>query len=239
MIRTLIIDDEPPARSRMKRLLESVPDCELVGEAGSSRKAMEMIPELEPELLLLDISMPGMDGMSLARTLQKMSDPPSVVFCTAWPDQALQAFDCDAVDYLVKPVRQDRLAAAVAKVSRLLGKDSDSDSEKQFLRSTVGGKTMLVAIEEVICLVAEDKYTTVFFDGGKTVINDTLVMLEQRFPDLLLRIHRNALVVTARIRGLQRISSGATLLALDGTDFQPEVSRRKLSMIRKYIRDSA
>lgn len=239
MIRTLIVDDEPPALSRMRRLLQSVPECELVGEAASASQALQLIPEAMPDLLLLDISMPGMDGMSLARTLQKVHEPPVVIFCTAWPDQALAAFDCDAIDYLVKPVRLERLQAAFTKAQRVLGSADDGVSEKQFLRSKVGGKTLLVSFSDVICLVAEDKYTTVYFQDGKTVINDSLIELEKRFEDQLLRIHRNALVIPGRIRGLEKSGPNAFYLKLEGTDFRPEVSRRNLSVVRKFIRDSA
>lgn len=222
----------------MKRLLDSVPECEFAGEAGSSRMALEMIPELRPDLLLLDISMPGMDGMALARTLQGMSKPPAVVFCTAWQDQALEAFECDAVDYLVKPVRLERLKAAIAKVARLLSQQPGDAPVNQFLRATVGGRTLLVPLADVICLIAEDKYTTVIFSDGRTVINDSLIELERRFPEALKRVHRNALVAPGRIRGLERIKSGSCFIILEGTDFKPEISRRNLSVIRKYIRDS-
>ncbi len=221
----------------MKRLLESVPECEIAGEAASGRRALEMIPELEPDLLLLDISMPGMDGMALARTLQAMELAPAVVFCTAWPDQALEAFDCDAVDYLVKPVRLERLQAAIDKVMRLLQQQPRYQSAKQFIRSTVGSKTTLIALDDVICMVAEDKYTTVIYTTGKTVINDTLVDLEKRFPNQLMRIHRSALVAPGAIRGLEHLHSGSNFIVLEGTDFKPEVSRRKLAAIRKYLRE--
>lgn len=239
MIRILIIDDEPPAQARMKRLLDPFPDCEVVGEAGSGRRALELIPALRPDLLLLDISMPGIDGMALARTLQELDDAPAVVFCTAWPDQALEAFDCDAVDYLVKPVRPERLQAAILKVRRLLNLAAEAATSKQYLRSTVGGKTTLVALNDVICLVAEDKYTTVIHEQGKAVINDSLVELEKRFPALWIRVHRNALVAHKRIRGMQRSPSGPSSLLLDGTGYMPEISRRKLSAIRRYIRELA
>ena len=209
----------------------------MVGEAGSGRRALELIADLEPDLLLLDISMPGMDGMALARTLQSMNNAPEVVFCTAWPDQALDAFDCDAADYLVKPVRLERLQAAVNKVSRLLNQDSHGALEQQFLRSSVGGRTTLVALSDVICLVAEDKYTTVFYKDGKTVLNDSLVDLEKRFPEQFLRVHRNALVAPDAVRGLERLISGSSFVVLEGTDFRPEVSRRKLSVVRKYLRE--
>ncbi len=237
MIRILIIDDEPPALARMNRLLDPFPDCEVVGEAGSGRRALELIPALRPDLLLLDISMPGIDGMALARTLQELDDAPAVVFCTAWPDQALEAFDCDAVDYLVKPVRPERLQAAILKVRRLLNLAAEAATSNQYLRSTVGGKTTLVALNDVICLVAEDKYTTVIHEQGKAVINDSLVELEKRFPALWIRVHRNALVAHKRIRGMQRSPSGPSSLLLDGTGYMPQISRRKLSVIRRYIRE--
>jgi two-component system response regulator AlgR len=237
MIRTLIIDDEPPARARMKRLLADESRCEVVGEAGSGARALELVRQLEPDLLLLDISMPGMDGMALARSMREMEKAPAVVFCTAWPDQALEAFDCDAVDYLVKPVRLERLQAAVAKVTRILSQERQGLPTNKFLRSSVGGKTLLVALSDVICLVAEDKYTTVYYREGKTVINDTLIDLEKRFPDQLLRVHRNALVAPDTIRGLERLISGSTFVVLEGTGFKPEVSRRKLSAVRKYLRE--
>jgi two-component system response regulator AlgR len=107
----------------------------------------------------------------------------------------------------------------------------------EFLRSSVGGKTTLIALGDVICLLAEDKYTTVFHLKGNTVINESLVELEKRFPELLLRIHRNALISPSAIRGLERTRSGPSFVLLEGTDFKPEVSRRKLAVIRKYLRE--
>lgn len=222
----------------MKRLLEAVPDCELAGEAASGSRALELIEALEPDLLLLDISMPGIDGMSLARKLKAMESAPAVVFCTAWPDRALDAFEHDAVDYLVKPVRLERLQAAVAKVARMLHHPADGQAGRHFLRSTVGGRTTLVALEKVICLVSEDKYTTVIHREGQTVINESLVELEKRFPEQLMRVHRNALVAPGAIRGLERQGSGPAFLLLEGTGFKPEVSRRKLAAMRKYLRES-
>jgi two-component system response regulator AlgR len=236
MLKILIIDDEPPARARLRRLLRPIPDCTVIGEAGSGEEALERIASDCPDMLLLDISMPGLDGMSLARRIRQQAPAPAVVFCTAWPDQALAAFDCDAVDYLVKPVRPERLQAALGKVQRMHGRGTGA-AEEVFLRSTVGGKTTLVALRDVICLLAEDKYTTVVSKAGKTVINDSLVELERRFPDRLLRIHRNALVAPDFIRGLDSVAGGGARLVLEGTDVCPEVSRRKLSTIRQILRE--
>jgi two-component system response regulator AlgR len=138
-------------------------------------------------------------------------------------------------------VRAERLKEALAKAGRLIAPPSstasEAEPENQFLRATVGGKTLLVKLDEIICLVAEDKYTTVHLRGAKTVINDSLVDLEQRFPEKFMRIHRNSLVAPKFIRGLEKNTTGACLLQMAGLDFKPEVSRRKVSAIRKFIRD--
>jgi two-component system response regulator AlgR len=236
MLKVLIVDDEPPARARLSRMVRETEGCEVAGEADSAAAALDALASSSVDAVLLDISMPGLDGMALAQQLAQQEEPPSVVFCTAWPDQALEAFECDAVDYLVKPVRPDRLQAALGKVARIRGRSGDGQSAS-FLRSTVGGRTILVPVEEVICLLAEDKYTTVFHSGGETVINNSLVELEKRFGDRFLRIHRNALVAVNRVRGLDAPASGPAHLVLDGCNACPEVSRRHLPAVRKVVKE--
>jgi len=234
MLNILIVDDEEPARNRMRRMVEAIPQLEVVGEASSAFEALDRIRNLNPDVVLLDISMPGMDGMELARVLQKQTTSPAVIFCTAFQDQALDAFDREAVDYLVKPVRAERLEQALGKARRYLG-DRQQEEEQHFLRSTVGGKVVLTPLPKVICLLAEDKYTTVVFEGGETVIDESLTDLEQRFPDVFFRIHRNALVSQRRIRGLERTKQGQILVTLSGTERRPEVSRRNASALRKLL----
>jgi two-component system response regulator AlgR len=240
MFNILIIDDEQPARDRLRRLVEAMPLYTVVGEAANGAQALERIRELSPDVLLLDISMPGMDGMSLARVLQDGGASPAIVFCTAYQDQALRAFEVEAVDYVVKPVRAERLEKALDKARRFLGRDVDQEPEREyFLRSTVGGKVVLTPIHRVICLLAEDKYTTVVHEKGSTVIDDSLTELEERFPNLFFRVHRNALVSRKHLRGLERTSDGNTLALLSGTDRKPEVSRRNASALRKLLSDLA
>jgi two-component system response regulator AlgR len=234
MLNILIIDDEAPARNRLCRLVEAIPGYEVAGEAASTAEALEQIRVLKPHILLLDISMPGMDGMSLARVLQEGGASPGVIFCTAYQDQALEAFEHEAVDYLVKPVRAERLEKALEKASRYLGDAQDPDDE-HFLRSTLGGKVVLTPIHRVICLLAEDKYTTVIHEKGSTVIDDSLTDLEHRFKEIFFRIHRNALVSRKHIRGLERKYDGHTQVLLSGTDHKPEVSRRNISLLRKLL----
>jgi two-component system response regulator AlgR len=236
MLNILIIDDETPARDRLRRLVEAIAGCEVVGEAASAAHALERIRELNPQVLLLDISMPGMDGMSLARVLQEGGTSPAIIFCTAYQDQALEAFEQEAVDYLVKPVRAERLEKALEKAKRYLG-DVQSPDEEHFLRSTLGGKVILTPIHRVICLLAEDKYTTVIHEKGSSVIEDSLTELEQRFDQIFFRIHRNALVSRKHIRGLSRTQSGNAQVLLSGTDHKPDVSRRKASSLRKLLNE--
>jgi two-component system response regulator AlgR len=235
MLNILIIDDEQPARDRLRRLLRNLPKCEVVGEAASSNEALERIRELSPEVLLLDISMPGMDGMSLARVLQEGGASPAIIFCTAYQDQALNAFEVEAVDYVVKPVRIERLEKAIEKARRYLGREQGEGEEEHYVRSTVGGKVVLTPIHRVICLVSEDKYTTVTHEKGYTVIDESLTELEQKYPGLFFRVHRNALVSRKHLRGLERSTDGHTYVLLSGTDRKPEVSRRNISALRKLL----
>ena len=234
MFDILIVDDEQPARDRLRRLISPMAGYRVVGEAGNGAEALTRIQELAPHIVLLDISMPGMDGMSLAGALQEAESAPSIVFCTAYQDQALSAFEVEAVDYVVKPVRAERLEKALVKASRYLGSD-ETGAQGHFLRSTVGGKVVLTPIDKVICLISEDKYTTVIHESGDTVIDDSLTELEGRFPDLFFRVHRNALISRRHLRGLERTTEGAAHVLLSGTDRKPEISRRNLSSLRKLL----
>ena len=236
MLKILIIDDEAPARNRLRRMLGNIPSVECVGEADTSHKALELIPSCKANVLLLDISMPGMDGMQLAQTLQNSGASPAIIFCTAWSDKALQAFECDAVDYLVKPVRAERLEVALDKARRSFAKPND-DSEELFLRTTLGGKVSLFPLSEVVCLLAEDKYTTVIHQKGRLVIDQTLLDLENEHPTVLVRIHRSTLVARKSIRGLEKASDGRHFVKLEGCEDRPQVSRRNLPAIRKLIRE--
>ena len=235
MLRVLIVDDEIPARARLRRMLAKLPAVHVVGEAASAQEALRLIPLKSPDALLLDISMPGMDGMTLAKALREQPSAPAVVFCTAWSDQAVDAFECEAVDYLVKPVRAERLATAVDRARRHLSM-SEASVDGPLLRCTVGGKTRLLPLADVIYFAAEDKYTTVVHENGTSVRSQSLKELERQHGDVLLRVHRGALVAKKRIRGLEA-ANGGHLLQLEGTGDRVQVSRRKLPELRKLIRE--
>lgn len=235
MLNILIVDDEEPARRRLRRMLSGIDGVRIGGEAASGQEALMKLANEQPEVLLLDISMPGLDGMTLAQTLQQSPDPPAVIFCTALSDQAVEAFECDAVDYLVKPVRLARLQAALEKAERFLSQGGATG--ESFLRSTLGGKVMLLPLSEIICLLAEDKYTTAVHTRGRMVVNQSLLELEREYADELVRVHRGVLVKKSRIRGLEKGPDRRHYVLLDGSEERPQISRRNLPAIRKLIRN--
>jgi two-component system response regulator AlgR len=236
MLSILIVDDEAPARNRLRRMLMDVPGVHVAAEAATGQEALRLIELQKPDVLLLDISMPGLDGMTLAQMLQDAGKAPAIIFCTAWPDQAVEAFECEAVDYLVKPVRAERLERALDKARRFLGR-TDGDARGVFLRSTLGGKVRLLPMTDVIYLSAEDKYTTAVHVQGRMVIDQTLLEMETEHGDILVRVHRGTLVIKQRIRGLEKTPDGRHFLRLDGCEDRPQVSRRNLPAIRKLIRE--
>ena len=236
MLRILIIDDEAPARNRLRRMLVDMPAVHIAGEAATGQEALHMIRIQAPDVLLLDVSMPGMDGMTLAQKLQAEGSAPAIIFCTAWSDKAVEAFECDAVDYLVKPVRAERLEIALDKARRFIAK-VDAGSHGPFLRATLGGRVNLLPLADVIYLNAEDKYTMVVHKAGRLVIDQSLLELENEHGNVLVRIHRRTLVARNRIRGLEKSPDGRQYLQLEACDDRPQVSRRNLPAIRKLIRE--
>lgn len=240
-MKVLIVDDEQLARERLRHMLGAVPECEVVDEAASGSEALESAQKHPVDVVLMDIRMPGMDGLEAARHLSAMTEPPAVVFCTAYSDHALEAFEANAIDYLVKPVRRERLSAALAKARRLspeaLAETArDEGVGRTHLCARVRGNLKLVPIENVIYLQAEDKYVTVRHPEGELLIEDSLTSLEREFGDRFLRVHRNALVARAFLAGLEKNPEGQPVVSLKVTDDTLEVSRRNLPAVRQIIK---
>lgn len=241
-MKVLVVDDEAPARARLARLLESVDDCELVGEAADGSSAIELTERESPDVLLLDIRMPGMDGLEVARHVAGADPPPAVIFTTAYGDHALEAFETHAADYLVKPIRAERLAAALAGARRRnraqLAALAEAGGPRTRLCARLGGELQLVAVEDVIYFQAEHKYVTVRHRGGELLIEESLKALESEFGERFLRIHRNALVAPARVAGLRRESDGGHRIRFHDIEDTLEVSRRHLPGVRRRLRDA-
>lgn len=242
-MRVLIVDDEPLARERLRRLVAEVPGAEVVGEASDGRAALEDCARLHPAVVLLDIRMPGMDGLEAARHLATLPDGPAVVFVTAYGDYALQAFEAQAVDYLLKPVRVERLVQALGKARRLtapqLAAVAAAVPEPQgrsHLSSILHGNLTLIPVDDIIFLRAEQKYVVVHHRRGEALVEDSLTALEAEFGARFVRIHRNALVARTALAGLEKGADGQARVKLKDCVERLEISRRHLPELRRLLR---
>ena len=232
-MRVLIVDDEPLARTRLAALLGECDGVEIIGSVGDGEAALGSLGELQPDVLLLDINMPGLDGTTVAQRLAGRARP-QVIFCTAYEAHALKAFELGAVDYLLKPVRLERLRDALHRAQRRL---ADAPREPAaYLHGRMRGEQVRIALDEVICLLAEEKYVAVQHRRGELLIEDSLRQLEDAYPDQLIRLHRNCLVPPTRLLGVKTLADGRVLARLDGTELSPEISRRNLPAVRKLLR---
>jgi two-component system response regulator AlgR len=242
-MKALVVDDEPLARERLAALIGEIAGVEVAGEATNGVEALEAAARLKPDVVLLDIRMPVMDGLEVARHLDAIESPPAVIFCTAYQDHALEAFEANAVDYLVKPIRAERLGAALAKAQRLSGTvvrrvemSSEPGRRRSHLCARVRGSLVLVAVSDIDYLLAEDKYVVVHHAKGQVLIEEPLTQLEEEFGDRFVRIHRNCLVALAKLSGLDRAADGRVLARVSGASVPLEVSRRNLPALRKLVR---
>ena len=242
-LRVLIVDDEPLARQRLRDLLSDLPDVRIIGEAADGRAACELSDQLHPDVVMLDISMPVMDGLEAARHLATGVHAPGVIFCTAYDDHALAAFEARAVDYLVKPIRRERLLDALQRVRRRSGADwieaekaVTGQRARTHLCARIRGTLRLIDVNDVAFLQAEEKYVVVHHASGEDLIEDSLKTLEQEFPDRFIRIHRNCLVARDRLKELRRQSDAQVVAVLRDRVELLEVSRRCLPTLRKELR---
>lgn len=232
MLRVLIVDDEPPARQRLGRLLAEIDGVELAGEAATGLEALEQAARLAPDVVLLDVRMPGLDGIETAHHLGVLEEPPAVIFTTAYDQYAINAFETRAVGYLLKPVRKDKLAAALVRAGRL------TRPQLQRLAAAAGtprrthiavrrrDQVRLVPVEEVLYFQADQKYTTVRHAQGEDLIEDSLRALEEELGERFVRIHRNTLVNAGHLQGIERGGDGRYGVRVRGCEQLLPVSRR-------------
>ena len=242
-MKILIVDDEKPARDRLSRMVENLSEHQVVGEAGNGNEALRKAESSEPDIVLMDIRMPGMDGIQAARHLSRLGQPPAIIFTTAYADHALEAFETHAIDYLLKPVRKERLQSALEasskpnKAQSLKNDDLLSDIEaRQHICARVRGNLVLVPVDNIYYFIADQKYVTVRHTEGEVLIEDPLKNLEKEFADRFHRIHRNALISLSRVSGMQSVNDGHQVIFKD-IDDRLEVSRRHLPAVRKIIKN--
>ena len=247
-LRVVIVDDEAPARSRMHDLLaecaQAVP-LVIEGEAASGRAALDLLSSRRADVVMLDIRMPEMDGIELARHLQKLERPPAVIFTTAYDAYAIRAFEVHAVDYLLKPIRVARLRETLARVPSAAPPGPGVLRELQtgaraFLSSQERGKIHLIPIADVVYLKAELKYVTAYAAQHAYLIEESLTALELEYAAPFVRVHRNCLVARKAVRGFERAGDdggeGHWVVLLEGCDEKIAVSRRQQHIVRELGR---
>ena len=242
-MRLIIVDDESPARERLRSMLVEAGGFEIAGEAANGEQALDLVDRLEPDIVLLDVRMPGIDGLEVARHLATLPEPPAVIFTTAFDEYALQAFESEAVAYLLKPIRAEKLQAALAKAARLTRPQLQqiaNAARAPDRRTHIGVRgrdgLKLIPLDDVLCFQADQKYTTVRHAKGEDLIEDSLKTLEEEFSPAFLRVHRNALVNTKYLERIARDSTGQHFVHLRGMAESLEVSRRMAGDLKDRFR---
>jgi two-component system response regulator AlgR len=227
-MRALVVDDEAPARERLGALLRELDQVELVGEARDAFEALQQVSELAPGLVYLDVRMPGMSGLELARHLARLDEPPAIIFTTAHGEHAMEAFEAEAVGYLLKPIRKEKLATATERAQRLNARQLEAVATpaRSHLAVRTRSGLRMVRVEDVICLQSEDKYTAVRHTAGTDLIEDSLRALEGELGPRFVRVHRGALVNRNFIEAIERMADGTHQIRLRGIEETLPVSRR-------------
>ena len=243
MLHALIVDDEAPARSELRFLLEETGRVESIEEASSAREAVQHLVHIKEtedarcDVLFLDISMPKTSGMQLAEALHKLKNPPAVVFVTAYSEYALEAFDVDAVDYLMKPVETDRLKRALDKVESRVKPSSSTRSTVERIPVEKGGRKVLVPVDQIRYIEAKDDYSCIYTDVDRFLSTISLAKLEQKLaPHGFFRVHRGYIVNLEHVEDVEVVSSGIMQLGLKGiADKKIPVSRRRVVSLKRAL----
>jgi two-component system response regulator AlgR len=241
-LKVLIVDDEALARERLRSMLAELDEVQVIGAAATGEQALERVVELSPDIVLLDVRMPGMDGIEAARHMNVLEKPPAVIFTTAYDEYAVKAFDAQAMGYLLKPIRKEKLSAALTHAGRLTGLQlqgfaaGNSVERRSHLAVRHREGLRLIPIEEVQYFLAEQKYTTVRHVKGEDLIEDSLRAIEDEFGSAFVRIHRNSLVNVRFLERIERNSDGQYFVRLRGCESPLPVSRRMASDLRERFR---
>jgi two-component system response regulator AlgR len=248
-MKVLIVDDEQPARDRLRQILADEDGYDVVGEASNGIDALDVAGRVSPDIVLLDIRMPGMDGIETAHHLNSMNTPPAIVFTTAYDEYAIDAFEARAIGYVLKPVRRSRLAGALKQATRLVGSalsaaaaEANLDMQRRHVCAHAHGELKLIPVDDITSLVADQKYVSVDHDNGHDLIDDSLKSLEAEFGDRFVRIHRGALIAVARIDRIERNAEGKSRVVLRNDsqvdDKELIISRRHVAEVKRSLKES-
>lgn len=240
-MRVVIVDDEAPARERLADQLAEMSDCRVVGEASTGSEALDLVQDREPDVVLMDIRMPGMDGVEAARHIAALDQPPAVIFTTAYDAYAIEAFEAQAVGYLLKPIRRERLAEALGKAARLTRPQltalasREGPPRRSHIGARAGEDLHLIPVSDIRCFVAESKYVKVHHSAGTDLIDDSLKALAEEFEAEFARIHRSALVSLDHLEALERDGDGRIHARVRGMHDALPVSRRHAAALKKRL----
>ncbi|HJP35142.1 MAG TPA: LytTR family DNA-binding domain-containing protein [Gammaproteobacteria bacterium] len=241
-LRVLIVDDEPHARERLAHLLGELPNCDVVGQCGTGIEALNQVGELEPSVVLLDIRMPGMSGIETARHLSALPDSPAVVFTTAYDEYAMDAFDAQAVGYLLKPVRKERLERALLQAGRLsvsqlklVAASEQEVAQRQHIAIRARDELRLIPVKDILFFCADQKYVSVHHDGGEDLIDESLTELADEFAPEFSRVHRSTLVSVSHVEALERDREGRHFVRIRGRDELLPVGRRQVGDLKRLL----
>ncbi|MES1195423.1 MAG: LytTR family DNA-binding domain-containing protein [Steroidobacter sp.] len=242
-MRILVVDDEWPARERIKQLLNELEDCEVVGEAANGQQALQLSQQLQPDVVLLDVRMPGLSGIEVAQHFNSLDAPPAVVFATAYDEYAVDAFEAEAIGYLLKPVRKEKLARALRHAGRIstsrlrqLQQNSGNEQRRVHICARLGDNLRLIPVADISYFLAEQKFTTVRHHNGSELIDESLKDLSSEFADDFIRIHRNALVAEKAIEKIERDAQGQYKVWLRNLNEALPVSRRHATAVLRRVR---
>ncbi|MFK5970251.1 MAG: LytTR family DNA-binding domain-containing protein [Candidatus Marithrix sp.] len=234
MIKLIIVDDEPLARKRLCALVYEIGIAEVVAEADNGKEALKFFQIYKPDVLLLDIHLPEIDGMQIAKQLLSATPSPIIIFTTAYSEHALEAFNHQAIDYLVKPIRKERLEQALRRVYNFLPTIPTARTHISYFKQ---GEKSLIAINEIYYFLAQENYTMLRWQGREILINESLKDLEQEFAGYFIRIHRRFLISIKQIKTLVKEKNGHSYIKLKDIPEALEVSRRQLPTVNKLLKD--
>lgn len=241
-MKILIVDDEPLARERLQRHLQELDSGYETIQAENGLVALEQSAQHTPDIVLLDIRMPGMDGIETASKLSELETPPAIIFTTAYDEYALDAFDTNAIAYLLKPIRKEKLDKALQSAKRLnrvqlqsIQQEDKNEAQEQYLSVRIHSGIRKIDISDIFYFLAEQKYVTVKCRDGEVLIEESLKSLESRFSNTFIRIHRNALIAKQQLKAIRKDQQGRYLTELKDADDKIEVSRRHVAMVRKFL----
>lgn len=229
-IKLLLADDEPLARQRLTRLINALAeDYLIVAEAGDGQEAVDLAQQHQADIVLLDINMPALDGMAAADALRQLTPAPVLIFVTAYDQHALAAFDKQAVDYLLKPVKLERLQQALNRARQWL------PNKKQIIQIKQYNQLYHIELADIYYFRAEQKYVIARCQKNEFLLEQPLIQLEQSHPQFI-RIHRNALVASQHLRGIKKIA-GKPYVLFNNIDEKLEISRRHLTEIMRFFKN--